>query len=82
MKAISLKAGRSLNPSAIGKVLAAVSNLRNAVNPTACLSVAVIATLALFVSLAAMDFTAVLISGTTALTAAAVAPASQKGGEL
>lgn len=86
MKAISLKAGRSLDPSHLSALLACrLNTVRNSLNPKAWLTVGVIAIMALFVSLGAMNFTAVVISGLTALLACAAAPVestSRKGGEL
>lgn len=83
MKAISLKAGRSLNPAPLSaSIVGRLHALRMSINPAACLTVAVIATAALFVALGAMNFTAVLVSGTTALVATALAPLNRKGGEL
>lgn len=83
MKAISLKAGRSLDPSHLSALLTCRLNaVRNSLNPKACLTVGVIATTALFFAIGMHCVPAVFVSGLTALLACAVAPVNKEGGEL
>lgn len=76
-----VRASRALRMIDVRKKCASALALRQSLNPSACLTVAVIATLALFFSLGAMNVTAIIISGITALTTAAIAPTSRKGGQ-
>lgn len=77
----AVRASRALRTMDVRKMCASALALRKSLNTTACLTVAVIATMALFVSMGAMNVTAIIITGLTALTAAAIAPASKKGGQ-
>lgn len=77
----AVRASRALRMIDVRKKCASALALRKSLNSTACLTVAIIATLALFLSLGAMNVTAIIISGMTALTTAAIAPASKEGGQ-
>ncbi len=82
MKALTIPASRTSMRDIVRSMSAIVSNLRTRIQEQWCLTVAVIATVALFVSLGLMNVPAIIVSGLVSLTAVSIAPASdQEGGE-
>lgn len=78
----AVRASRALRMIDVRKKCASALALRQYLNPTACLTVGVIATVVLFFAIGMQCVPAVFISGLTALLACAAAPVSQEGGEL
>ena len=84
MKALTIPASRvsisGCMRSAATLCSASVSNLRGRVGARTFLTMATAATASLFFCLGLQSFPGVLVSGLTALSAAALAPVSRKGG--
>ena len=80
MKALTIPSSRVSISGCMRSISATVSNLRSRIDARTCLSVAVAATATLFFCLGLQSFPGVLVSGLTALSAAALAPIDRKGG--
>lgn len=81
----AVRASRDLRMIDVRKKCTSALALRKYLNPTACLTVGVIATVVLFFSLGAQCVPAIFASGLVALLAVAVAPVKnldQEGGAL
>lgn len=73
---------RELTRTAINFGSTAVSNLRTRISHSRCVSAGTISTVAMFLFMGAMYVPGIIVSGLTALTAVAIAQASEKeGGE-
>ena len=73
---------RELTRTAINFSSAAVSNLRTRISHNGCISAGTISTVAMFLFMGTMYVPGIIVSGLTAITAVAIAPASEKeGGE-
>ena len=73
---------RELTRTAIKLGGATVSNLRTRISQHGCISAGTISTVAMFLFMGAMYVPGIVVSGLTAITAVAIAPASEKeGGE-
>ena len=81
MKALTIPASRVSISGCMRSISATVSNLRGRIDARASLSVAAVATVALFACLGAMYVPGIIASGLSALMAVALAPLAKEGGE-
>lgn len=82
MKALTIPASRPSMRERMRSISATVSNLRTRISRRQCVSFGTISTVAMFLFMGAMYVPGIIVSGLAALSAVAIAPASEKeGGE-
>lgn len=81
MKALTIPASCPSMRERMRFISATLSNLRARIDARACLTVAIVATVAFFFALGMMHFPTIIASGLTSLTCAALAPIDKKGGK-
>lgn len=82
MKALTIPASRPSMRERMRSFSATVSNLRTRISHRRCVSFGTISTVAMFLFMGAMYVPGIIVSGLAALSAVAIAPASEKeGGE-